>query len=199
MNFRQLLRDAKQKHHMTSRLDYYALLAVEKTAGEGELRKAYFKKSREFHPDKHANASEQEREEFNKKFQQAKEAYECLSNVEKRKNYDKGTINPPPGGWYRDTDKRFMTTLKRMSENSSIVVPNLKVGNIDIKSASSSSRGRPNNPPPTRGRGGRTTASFRGATFSGGASGSASMRTGPGITINRVPPTTTRGRGRQRK
>ena len=186
---------------MTSRLDYYALLAVEKTAGEGELRKAYFKKSREFHPDKHANASEQEREEFNKKFQQAKEAYECLSNVEKRKNYDKGTINPPPGGWYRDTDKRFMTTLKRMSENSSIVVPNLKVGNIDIKSASSSSRGRPNNPPPNRGRGGRTTASFRGATFSGGASasGSASMRTGPGITINRVPPTTTRGRGRQRK
>ena len=174
------------------------LLAVEKTAGEGELRKAYFKKSREFHPDKHANASEQEREEFNKKFQQAKEAYECLSNVEKRKNYDKGTINPPPGGWYRDTDKRFMTTLKRMSENSSIVVPNLKVGNIDIKSASSS-RGRPNNPPPNRGRGGRTTASFRGASFSGGASASASMRTGPGITINRVPPTTTRGRGRQRK
>ena len=104
---------------------------MEKTAGEGELRKAYFKKSREFHPDKHANASDEVKEEFSQKFKQAKEAYEVLSNIEKRKNYDKGTINPPPGGWYRDVDKRFLTTLKRMSESQTIVMPNLLFMNCE--------------------------------------------------------------------
>ena len=192
--YRQLLRDAKQKHHLASRLDYYALLQVEKTVGEAELRKAYFKRSREFHPDKHANASEEEREMYNLKFQQAKEAYEVLNDNEKRKSYDKGTINPPPGGWYRDVDKRFLTTLKRMSESNFVSVPTIpRMGNIDIRSAGSS-RGRP--PQPTRGRGRATPApSFRG----GAAASSANLKTGPGITINKVPPTTTtRARGRRR-
>ena len=188
--YRQLLRDTKQKHNIASRLDYYALLSVEKTAGEGELRKAYFKKSREFHPDKHANASDEVKEEFSQKFKQAKEAYEVLSNIEKRKNYDKGTINPPPGGWYRDVDKRFLTTLKRMSESQTIVMPNIsKMANIDIKSAGST-RGRA--PPPTRGRGRPSVTVPRGGA-------APTMKTGPGITINRVPPTrgSTRSRGRK--
>ena len=189
--YRQQLRDAKQKHHLSSRLDYYALLQVEKTVGETELRKAYFKRSREFHPDKHANANEEEREEFNKKFQQAKEAYETLSDNEKRKVYDRGTVNPPPGGWYRDVDKRFLTTLKRMSESNFVTMPTIpKIGNIDIRSAGSNNRGRSQ---PTRGRSARPTTSFRGTSSS---SSGANLKTGPGITINKVP--TTRGRGRNR-
>jgi len=192
--YRQLLRDCKQKHHLTSRLDYYALLQVEKTAGDSELRKAYFKKSREFHPDKHANASDEEKEKFSVKFKQAKEAYETLSDSEKRKTYDRGTVNPPPGGWYRDVDKRFLTTLKRISESNTIVMPpNLsKVGNIDIKSAGST-RGRTSFS--TRGRGATSGPT---PTFS--AKGpNISMKTGPGITINRVPPTRGRGsRGRRK-
>lgn len=190
--YRQLLREAKQKHHLASRLDYYSLLGVEKTVEDGALRKAYFKKSREFHPDKHANANEEEREQFNLKFQQAKEAYECLSVAEKRKNYDKGTINPPPGGWYRDVDKRFLTTLKRMSESNVVTMPNIRMGNIDIKSASSN-RGRPSQPPTPRGARGKASAPIRGGAKTSGPS----VKTGPGITINRVP-TNNRGRGRRK-
>ena len=195
--YRQLLREAKQKHHLASRLDYYDLLGVEKTVEDGALRKAYFKKSREFHPDKHANASEEEREQFNLKFQQAKEAYECLSVAEKRKNYDKGTINPPPGGWYRDVDKRFLTTLKRMSESNVVTMPNIRMGNIDIKSASSN-RGRPTQYSQPRGGRGRASASSASSASRGGATTSGpSVKTGPGITINRVP-SNNRGRGRRK-
>ena len=167
--YRQLLKDAKQKHHLASRLDYYKLLGVEKTAETGDMKKAYFKKSREYHPDKHANATEQEKEEFSMKFKQAKEAYEVLSSSERRKVYDKGTVNPPPGGWYRDVDRRFLSNLKRMSEANILV----------------------NNPAASRGR--STVAPGRG----GGPA--PSMRTGPGITINKVPPTRGNTRGRRRR
>ena len=34
------------------RIDFYALLDIEKTAGESEIKKAYFKKSKEYHPDR---------------------------------------------------------------------------------------------------------------------------------------------------
>ena len=168
--YRQLLKEAKQKHHMTSRLDYYTLLGVEKTAECSDMKKAYFKKSREYHPDKHANASEQEKEEFSRKFKQAKEAYEVLSNTERRKVYDKGTVNPPPGGWYRDTDRRFLSNLKRMSE-----------ANIVVNKVTPASQGRPT-VRPSRGGGSVPT-----------------MRTGPRITINKVPTSRGRTRGRGRK
>ena len=109
--YRQLLKDAKQKDHITSRLDYYKLLGVDKTVECSGMKKAYFKKSREYHPDKHANASEEEKEELCLKFKQAKEAFEVLSNVEKRKVYDRGTPPAPPGGWYRDIDSKFLRNL----------------------------------------------------------------------------------------
>jgi hypothetical protein len=83
------------------RLDYYGLLKIDKTAGENEIKKAYFKASKEFHPDRHANAEEAEKEEVSAKFKQAKEAYETLRDAEKKKQYDSGAVKPPPGGWYQ--------------------------------------------------------------------------------------------------
>ena len=49
---RHLLRESKQEHLRATRIDFYALLGLEKTAGESEIKKAYFKKSKEFHPDR---------------------------------------------------------------------------------------------------------------------------------------------------
>ena len=52
---RHLLRESKQEHLRATRIDFYALLDLEKTAGESEIKKAYFKKSKEFHPDRWVN------------------------------------------------------------------------------------------------------------------------------------------------
>ena len=111
--YRDLLREAKQQHLLATRIDCYAVLNIEKTAGDSEIKKAYFKKSKEFHPDRHGNAGEAEKEQFSAKFKQAKEAYETLSDPVKRRIYDGGVVvKPPPGGWYQDVDRRIFTNLR---------------------------------------------------------------------------------------
>merc|ERR1719312_1959276 len=109
--YRHLLRDAKRQHLLATRVDYYAVLAIEKTAGDSEIKKAYFKKSKEYHPDRHSNADDAEKEEFSNKFKLAKEAYEVLSDMEKRKSYDSGGVKPPPGGWYQDIDQKIFQNV----------------------------------------------------------------------------------------
>jgi curved DNA-binding protein len=64
-------------------VDYYKTLGVGKTATEEEIKKAYRKLARKFHPDLNPNDTE-----ANKKFQQINEANEVLSDPEKRKKYD---------------------------------------------------------------------------------------------------------------
>lgn len=64
-------------------VDYYKTLGVEKNATEDEIKKAYRKLARKYHPDLNPNDAE-----ANKKFQQINEANEVLSDPEKRKKYD---------------------------------------------------------------------------------------------------------------
>lgn len=66
-----------------SKRDYYEVLGVPKSASEAEIKKAYRKKAIQYHPDK--NPDDKESEE---KFKEAAEAYEVLSNSEKRQRYD---------------------------------------------------------------------------------------------------------------
>lgn len=79
--------------------DYYGTLGVARGAGDDEIKKAYRRLARKFHPDvsKEPNAKE--------RFQEISEAYETLSDREKRAAYDGlGTFNPgqdfrPPPDW----------------------------------------------------------------------------------------------------
>ena len=63
--------------------DYYEVLEVEKTASAEEIKKAYRKKAIQYHPDK--NPGDKVAEE---KFKEAAEAYDVLSNPDKRARYD---------------------------------------------------------------------------------------------------------------
>lgn len=64
-------------------IDYYKILEIKKDASADEIKKAYRKLARKYHPDLNPN-----NEEANKKFQQINEANEVLSDPEKRKKYD---------------------------------------------------------------------------------------------------------------
>ena len=63
--------------------DYYEVLGVEKSASADEIKKAYRKMAIKYHPDK--NPGDKEAEE---KFKEAAEAYDVLSNPEKKQRYD---------------------------------------------------------------------------------------------------------------
>lgn len=66
-----------------SKRDYYEVLGVSKDASPEEIKKAYRQKAIQYHPDK--NPGDKESEE---KFKEAAEAYEVLSNSEKKQRYD---------------------------------------------------------------------------------------------------------------
>lgn len=79
-----------------SKRDYYEVLEVNKSASAEEIKKAYRKKAIQFHPDKNPGDAEAEA-----KFKEAAEAYEVLSNEQKRQRYDQfghAGLNQGAGG-----------------------------------------------------------------------------------------------------
>jgi molecular chaperone DnaJ len=81
---------------MSTKRDYYEILGVAKNATEDEIKKAYRKKAIQYHPDK--NPGDKEAEE---KFKEAAEAYEILSDAQKRQRYDQfghAGVNGSGGG-----------------------------------------------------------------------------------------------------
>ncbi len=66
-----------------SKRDYYEVLEVERSASEQEIKKAYRKMALKFHPDKNPDDPDSE-----SRFKEAAEAYEVLSNADKKNRYD---------------------------------------------------------------------------------------------------------------
>ncbi len=80
---------------MSTKRDYYEILGVSKTATPEEIKKAYRKVAIQFHPDKNPDNKEAE-----EKFKEAAEAYEILSDENKRAQYDRfGHSRPGAGGF----------------------------------------------------------------------------------------------------
>src|SRR5690242_18925983 len=81
---------------MSSKRDYYEILGVNKNSTQDEIKKAYRKVAMKFHPDR--NPGDHTAEE---KFKEAAEAYEILSDSDKRAQYDRfghSAFGPSRGG-----------------------------------------------------------------------------------------------------
>ena len=87
---REKLRNAQLELKKSKRKDLYGLLGVDSGAGESMIKKAYRKMAIQWHPDKHANGTEEEKAEAEKKFKEIGEAYAILSDSQKRQRYDAG-------------------------------------------------------------------------------------------------------------
>jgi molecular chaperone DnaJ len=80
----------------TKKRDYYEVLGVNRDASEEDIKKSYRKLAMKFHPDRNPDSKDAE-----EKFKEAKEAYEVLSEAEKRRAYDAyghAGVNPQMGG-----------------------------------------------------------------------------------------------------
>jgi DnaJ-class molecular chaperone len=80
---------------MSSKSDYYDILGVTKSASADEIKKAYRKQALEWHPDRH----QADKEAAEKRFKEINEAYQVLSDTQKRSAYDQyGHSAFSPGG-----------------------------------------------------------------------------------------------------
>ena len=68
---------------MADKRDYYEVLGLSKSASDDEIKKAYRKMAKQYHPDLHPDDPEAA-----EKFKEVNEAYEVLSDKEKRARYD---------------------------------------------------------------------------------------------------------------
>jgi len=91
---------------VAARPDYYKTLGVAKNASHDEIKKAYRKLARQYHPDR--NAGNKDAEE---RFKAISEAYDVLGDAGKRKDYDRGTgpFAAGPGGGFGGFDPGSFT------------------------------------------------------------------------------------------
>lgn len=81
--------------------DYYQILGVDRNATDDQIKSAYKKAALKWHPDRHANESEDKKKEAEEKFKEIAEAYGVLSDPKKKQMYDTyGTVDGDMGGGF---------------------------------------------------------------------------------------------------
>jgi DnaJ family protein C protein 7 len=89
-SYKDKLKKAKVALKRSKRKDLYSLLGVSQAASESEIKSAYKKAALKYHPDKQASKSEEEKKQAEAMFKSIGEAYEVLSDPEKKSRYDSG-------------------------------------------------------------------------------------------------------------
>ncbi|MEW8484936.1 MAG: molecular chaperone DnaJ [Candidatus Thiodiazotropha sp.] len=87
--------------------DYYEVLGVSKNASEADIKKAYRRLAMKYHPDRNTGDAASNAEE---KFKEAKEAYEVLTDAQKRATYDQfghAGVDPSMGGGFGGGSANF--------------------------------------------------------------------------------------------
>ena len=103
---------------MAEKSDYYTILSVDREASKDDIKRAYRRLAKKHHPD----LNKDNQKEAEEKFKVVSEAYEVLSDPQKRANYDRfghAGVNFGPGGFewadftrYDDIDDIFGDLLK---------------------------------------------------------------------------------------
>lgn len=93
--FMDLKAETEKRLKMSKRKDYYKILDVDRMASLPDIKKAYRTAAKKHHPDRAAG----DKKEAEKKFQEIAEAYEVLSDEDKRQRYDSGEDLEDSGGF----------------------------------------------------------------------------------------------------
>jgi curved DNA-binding protein len=110
-------------------MDYYSALGVEKTATQDDIRKAYKKMSMKHHPDRGGDEAE---------FKKINEAYQTLSNAEKKQMYDTYGTSDPQQQWsqhqYQDFNDIFSSMFghRRPRQKNKDILCTTQVDLVDI-------------------------------------------------------------------
>lgn len=118
MNFSELNKNMQELEKQTrgsKNKDFYAILEIERTANEEEIKKAYKKQALKWHPDKN-NESEDQLSLSERKFKEISQAYEVLKDPLKRRRYDCG--KPINGKDFSEHDDPFSSFFKGFNFSS---------------------------------------------------------------------------------
>merc|ERR1711976_788753 len=89
LNLKGKIKEAQDKvRKYKKNRDFYKILGVDRNATKGEINKAFRKCSLEFHPDKVTDPDL--KAEYEKKYQEIRDAYEVLKDPKKKQQYDNG-------------------------------------------------------------------------------------------------------------
>jgi DnaJ family protein A protein 2 len=114
--------------------EYYDILGVKRNADTSEIKKAYYKLAKKWHPDK---APPDKSEEYTEKFKKIAEAYDVLSDEDKRKKYDQFGKNGINGS--EVTDNTFNDIFSKIFESYSFVNKQRNTSNVNFNKQSKKS------------------------------------------------------------
>ncbi|CAM0880952.1 unnamed protein product [Alopecurus aequalis] len=124
--------------------DHYQTLGLQRDASKADIKNAYFRLAHRYHPDHHNHAGAAARAEAARRFGQAKDAYDVLSDYHRRADYDRNLRRPSSSS----SSSGYRTSSSSSSSS--------KQGNRQgaTSSSSSSKHGNQRGPPPPRPGGG---------------------------------------------